>query len=349
MLKAEYIPYTFIFNLPGGTSRGVLTKKPSYFIKIWNVDTPETFGLGEVSLIPKLSPESTEQVEVLLNEFIKNPGLFINNKDLTNFPAVKFGIETALTDLETGGRRILYSSDFTTGKKGIKINGLIWMGKRDVMLQRLKEKVKQGFTCIKIKVGAIDFNDELILLKHIRKTFSQHDVEIRVDANGAFSPNNAFEKLDALSKYHIHSIEQPIKQGNWNKMSNLCKNTPIPIAMDEELIGITGISKREDLLNTIKPQYIILKPSLVGGLNETKKWSLLADNKGIGWWVTSALEGNIGLNAIAQWTFINGLDMPQGLGTGQVFSNNIVSPLKIVGEQLWYNPKTKWDLKLATM
>ncbi len=343
MLKAEYTPYKFIFNVPSGTSRGILTEKPSYFIKVWNTDNPEICGIGEVSLMPGLSPENTKQVEGLLNEFIKNPTPFADNKDLSDSPAVKFGIETALSDLKTGGKKVLFPSDFTDGKAGIKINGLIWMGNKDVMLKRLKKKVGQGFSCIKIKIGAIGFNDELNLLKYIRKVYSKNDVEIRVDANGAFSPHNAIEKLEALSKFNIHSIEQPIKQGQWDKMATLCKNTPIPIAMDEELIGIYGNDKKEGLLDTIKPQYIILKPSLIGGLNQTKKWALLANKRGIGWWITSALEGNIGLNAIAQWTFLNGSDMPQGLGTGQVFSNNITSPLKIKGEQLWHTPNQKWQ------
>lgn len=339
MLKASYKPYKFIFNFPGGTSRGVLTEKLSYFIKIWDIDQPDIIGLGEVSLLPNLSPENPEQVEVQLNEFIKNPKLFFEQKDLSKFPAIKFGIETALLDLKTGGKQILYPSGFINGKNGIRINGLIWMGNKDLMLKRLKEKVEQGFTCIKLKIGAINFEDELDLIKHIRKAYSYKNLEIRVDANGAFTPQNALKKLDSLSKFNIHSIEQPIKQGQWNDMATLCRQTPLPIALDEELIGISDINLRTELIDTIKPQYIILKPSLIGGLKETELWSKLATERNIGWWLTSALEGNIGLNAIAQWTYINGSNMPQGLGTGQVFTNNINSPLVIKGEELWHITK----------
>ena len=336
MLKADYRPYKFIFNFPGGTSRGVLTDKLSYFIRVWNDNTPDIVGLGEVSLIPNLSPETPAQVELLLNRFVKNPHTFYDNEDLSRYPAVKFGIETAILDLKSGGKQILYKSDFTNGKSGIRINGLVWMGDKELMLKRIRDKVESGFTCIKLKIGAINFNDELDLLKFIRKKYSHNDLEIRVDANGAFNFEDALLKLNTLTKYDIHSIEQPIKQGQWSKMATLCKQTPLPIALDEELIGVSDIGKRKSMLDTVNPQYIILKPSLIGGLNDTKIWSKLADERNIGWWVTSALEGNIGLNAIAQWTYINGSDMPQGLGTGQVFSNNTPSPLIIKGEKLWH-------------
>lgn len=336
MLKASYKPYKFIFNFPGGTSRGILTDKLSYFIKVWDNIQPDIIGLGEVSLLPNLSPESPEQVENQLNEFIKNPESFYKQTDLSKYPAIKFGIETAIFDLKTGGKQILYPSDFTKGESGIQINGLVWMGDKDLMLKRFIEKVEQGFTCIKLKIGAINFENELDLLKHIREAFSAKEIEIRVDANGAFTPYNALKKLDSLSKFNIHSIEQPIKQGQWSEMAILCKQTPLPIALDEELIGITDINTRTELLNTIKPQYIILKPSLIGGLKETKIWSKLATERNIGWWITSALEGNIGLNAIAQWTFLNGSKIPQGLGTGQVFTNNTKSQLITRGEYLWH-------------
>lgn len=336
MLKASYKPYKFIFNFPGGTSRGILTDKLSYFIKVWDNIQPDIIGLGEVSLLPNLSPESPEQVENQLNEFIKNPESFYKQTDLSKYPAIKFGIETAIFDLKTGGKQILYPSDFTKGESGIQINGLVWMGDKDLMLKRFIEKVEQGFTCIKLKIGAINFENELDLLKHIREAFSAKEIEIRVDANGAFTPHNALKKLDSLSKFNIHSIEQPIKQGQWSEMAILCKQTPLPIALDEELIGITDINTRTELLNTIKPQYIILKPSLIGGLKETKIWSKLATERNIGWWITSALEGNIGLNAIAQWTFLNGSKIPQGLGTGQVFTNNTKSQLITRGEYLWH-------------
>ncbi|MBI9067757.1 MAG: o-succinylbenzoate synthase [Salinivirgaceae bacterium] len=343
MLKASFKKHIFKFNFPGGTSRGVLLEKVSYFLKIWNSEISEIVGLGEVSLIPNLSPETSEQIELLLNEFIQNPNDFVTTKELKNFPALKFGLETALLDLETGAKKILFPSEFTKGKVGIRINGLVWMGTKDEMLQRIKEKIESGFTCIKIKIGAVSFHDEIELLKFIRKSFSVSDIEIRVDANGAFAPAEALSKLEILSKLQLHSIEQPIKQGQWMEMKRLCANTPLPIALDEELIGIADTDKRIQLLETIKPQYIILKPSLIGGLKDSEEWSKLAIKRNIAWWVTSALEGNIGLNAIAQWTFANGSKMPQGLGTGQVFSNNITSPLEIKGEELYYNPQINWQ------
>jgi o-succinylbenzoate synthase len=342
-MKAGYIFRNMIFNFPGGTSRGVLTEKPSFFIFVWHNNASHITGTGEISLIPKLSPESIGQVKLLLEEFIENPESFIKNKDLSHFPAVKFSIETALLDLKNGGNKILYPSDFTNGQKGIKINGLIWMGNKELMLKRIKEKVSQGYTCIKLKIGAINFADEIDLLKYIRKTFSPDDVELRVDANGAFLPDSALLKLNELAKLKVHSIEQPIKQGQWEEMSKLCAQTPIPIALDEELIGISNTQQREELISTIKPQYIILKPSLIGGLNDAAEWSQLAEQHNTRWWVTSALESNIGLNAIAQWTFVNGSGLPQGLGTGQIFTNNIASPLTIKGEELWYNKKKKWE------
>lgn len=344
MLQATYIKHIFKFNFPGGTSRGVLTEKPSYFIKLWDNQQPSNIGIGEVSLIPGLSPENEEQVENELHNLIKDPEHYIKHKKLSSFPALKFGIETALLDLDKGGQRILYPTDFTKGHKGIQINGLVWMGSKDEMFLRLKEKIESGFKCIKIKVGAIDFDSEMELLKYIRSNFSADNLEIRVDANGAFLPSEALIKLEKLSKLNLHSIEQPIKQGQWPEMEKLCKNTPLPIALDEELIGINSKAQRIELLDAIKPQFIILKPSLIGGLSDAEEWSSLASERNIAWWITSALEGNIGLSAISQWTFKYGSNMPQGLGTGQVFSNNIASPLEIRGEELWYNINTDWEI-----
>ena len=344
MLKAEYKLYKFIFNFPGGTSRGVLTEKTSFFIRVWDSETSDFYGVGEVSLLPKLSLETPDKVKDILNDFIKNPEDF-KNRDLSKYPAVKFGIETAFLDLKNKGKRIIYPSNFTKSLDSIKINGLVWMGDKNTMIKRIIEKIELGFSCIKIKIGAIDFNDELYLLKHIRKQFSVKDIEIRVDANGAFLHSEALKKIDVLSKYNIHSIEQPIKQGQWSDMANICKKTSIPVALDEELIGVSDIQEREDMLKIINPQYIILKPSLIGGFSDAKMWSDLAEKQNIGWWVTSALESNIGLNYIAQWTYINGANMYQGLGTGKVFTNNITSPLAIKGEQLIYDTNIKWDLK----
>lgn len=343
MLKASFQPYIFNFNFPGGTSRGVLTQKPSWFIKLWQDENPEISGWGEVSIIPDLSPDTPEQMESKLTRLANNPQQFLDNPHfLDGFPAIHFGLETAWLDLQNGGKRILFPSEFTQGNAGITINGLVWMGPKEVMRQRISEKIEQGFRCIKIKVGAVDFEDELDLLKHIRQSFSAETLEIRVDANGAFTPENALLKIEQLAKYQLHSIEQPIKQGNWKAMTQLCKRTPLPIALDEELIGLQDSTQQQSMLETIKPQYIILKPSLLGGLKKSEQWIEMAKKLNIGWWATSALEGNIGLNAIAQWTYKQQVSMPQGLGTGQVFSNNVDSPLEIRGQELWYSKNLHW-------
>lgn len=342
MLSVDYKKIVLKFNTPGGTSRGVLTEKPSWIVKIWNSQAPQIIGTGEVSIIPKLSPENESIIEQELKKLQTNAYEYL--KTDSPYPAIKFGIETALQDLNQGGNKILYPSDFTQGKSGIVINGLVWMGSKKEMYDRIKEKIEQGFKCIKIKVGAINFADELDLLKFIRKKFSKQTLELRVDANGAFATNNALQKMEQLTKYHIHSIEQPIKQKQWEEMALICKNTPLPIALDEELIGIKTKRKKTELINAIKPQYIVLKPSLIGGLSDTYEWKLIAEKHNVGWWVTSALEANIGLNAIAQWTYKHGNNMAQGLGTGSVFSNNIYSPLEVHTQQLWYNINKNWEL-----
>ncbi|MCK9206969.1 MAG: o-succinylbenzoate synthase [Salinivirgaceae bacterium] len=344
MLKASYSPYNFHFKVPGGTSRGILTEKPSWILRLWDSSEPEIFGLGEVSIIPGLSPEPIEKLLVELDHFTDGPTVYLNSysQKLVYFPSLQFGIETALLDLKRGGRRILFPSEFTQGEKGIRTNGLIWMGAREEMLCRIQEKLQQGFRCIKIKVGAVDFNHELELLQFIREHYTANTLEIRVDANGAFTPKEVIRKLELLARYQIHSVEQPIKQGQWAEMRGVCLKSPIPVALDEELIGIWEDPLRNELLDVIRPQYIILKPSLIGGLKKTARWSQMADQRNIGWWVTSALEGNIGLNAIAQWIFCQGSTMPQGLGTGQIYTNNFNSPLEMRGEELWYSNDKKW-------
>jgi L-alanine-DL-glutamate epimerase-like enolase superfamily enzyme len=240
----------------------------------------------------------------------------------------------------------LFPSKFTESKDAISINGLIWMGAESFMKQQIKDKLKAGFSVIKMKIGAIDFNTEIALLKNIRKEYSSKEIELRVDANGAFSPKNALEKLKILSDFEIHSIEQPIKQGQFDEMAALCDKTPIPIALDEELIGVFDVTKKQEMLQIIKPQYIILKPSLVGGFKSSEEWIKLAENQQIGWWITSALESNIGLNAIAQWTYTLQTKMPQGLGTGSLFTNNMVSPLEVKSGCLYYNNNKKWEFNI---
>lgn len=337
MIKSEIIPYELHFKQPAGTSRGVYTTRKVWYVKFTDTETGNT-GMGECAPLPNLSCDDIPDYEEILRKHcfnIEKTGE-IDYKSLNNYPSMLFGIETALKHLHSKSLA-LWNTSFSRGEEGITINGLIWMGSFDEMYKRLEEKMKSGFRCIKLKIGAIDFDKELQLLSHIRKYFSPRDIEIRVDANGAFGPDDAMEKLNALSQFHIHSIEQPIRQGQWEKMKELCSMSPIGIALDEELIGINDRSEKIRLLDTICPQYIILKPSLHGGIYGSGEWIELAKERGIGYWITSALESNIGLNAIAQWTATQDHKLPQGLGTGLLFTDNIDSPLYIKGEKLWFD------------
>ena len=340
MLKADYKKITLIFKRPGGTSRGVLTTKDSWILSVWDVDNPSIIGMGECSVIYGLSPDPVSTYEAKLEELTDHINTF-SDVDLANYPSIQFGMETALSDLHAGGKKVLFPSLFTRGKKGIPINGLVWMGTFEYMRQQIIDKLEAGYDCVKLKIGVIDFEKELTLLKMIRKDFGKIELELRVDANGAFSAADALEKLKRLSDYHIHSIEQPIKQNQWEEMALLCDSSPIDIALDEELIGLKD-NEVTTMLETIKPKYIILKPSLLGGLRRSRFFIEQAEKQGVGWWVTSALESNIGLNAIAQWTATLNNPMPQGLGTGQLYTNNFTSPLYIDKAQLFYNPNAEW-------
>lgn len=346
MLQLSYKKHVFNFKRPAGTSRGVLRHKTSYFLTVWDTENPEVKGIGECSTIKGLSPDPWHDYEYTLNEMQKHPDPMDiwMNEGLKNFPSIRFGLETALIDMHRGGQRVLFPSDFTRGNKGIPINGLIWMGDFDFMMQQIKEKTDAGYRCIKLKIGAIDFDKELELLHYIRKKYSPQKLELRVDANGAFLPSEVMEKLKRLSELQIHSIEQPIRAGQWDEMALLCKESPIPIALDEELIRLKDREELRRMLQHINPQYIVLKPSLLGGLSTAKQAIEEAEYANTGWWVTSALEGNIGLNALAQWTYLLESPMPQGLGTGQLFTNNIPSPLSIKGDQLFYDKEKNWDL-----
>ncbi len=343
-MKATYFKHTLEFKRPSGTSRGILKTKESWFIKLENEDK---FGIGECGLLKGLSIDSIEDYENTLKWTCENIhlGLDILYPKLKDFPSIQFGLEMAFQSFVSANPYVLFPSAFTDGKQGMVINGLIWMGEKSFMKSQIQDKIEQGFSCIKLKIGAIDFESELELLKYIRSEFSASDIELRVDANGAFAPENALDKLKRLSKFDLHSIEQPIAQGQWDKMAQLCEETPLPIALDEELIGLTDVTKKEKALLTIKPQYIILKPSLIGGFQGSKEWIELANKNQINWWMTSALESNIGLNAIAQFTFVQDNNMPQGLGTGGLYTNNVESPLSIEGEKIMYKPDTKWENK----
>lgn len=346
MLVSDFHYYPLNFKRPSGTSRGILTKKEAWFVRVWDNENPEIKGIGECSIIRGLSPDDRDNYEDKIKEVCEN----INKhqayfkEGLTEWPSIFFGFEMAFKDLFNGGKRILFESDFTEKEAKIPINGLVWMGDKDHMQKQVQEKIHAGFKCIKLKIGAINFQEELEILKSIRERFSSEEIEIRVDANGAFHPDDALKKLLALSELNIHSIEQPIRAGNWEAMAKLCRDTPLPIALDEELIGIYKLEDKIKLIKQIQPQYIIIKPSLVGGFHGSREWITIADEHEIPWWMTSALESNIGLNAIAQWAYTLNNPMPQGLGTGQLFTNNINAPLEVKNGYLSYNNSKTWKL-----
>ena len=289
-------------------------------------------------------PDYEEKLQWLCDNI--NLGFDKIYNELIEFPSLQIGLETAFKSLNSENKFEIFPSEFSRGEESIPINGLVWMGDKDFMKQQISDKLQQGFTCIKMKIGAIDFKTELDLLKSIRKEYSPSDIELRVDANGAFSPSEALEKLKWLSDLQLHSIEQPIKQGQWQEMARLCEDTPLPIALDEELIGIFSEEEKKKMMETINPQYIILKPTLVGGFKGGDSWIEIAETKNIGWWITSALESNVGLNAIAQYTFSKNSKLPQGLGTGSLFTNNIISPLEVCNGRLHYNTNLHWDFKI---
>jgi len=327
---------TLHFKQPAGTSRGVYTERKSWLVKATDGDR---VGLGECAPLPDLSCDASPRyADMLLAhcQQLQQTGT-LDTEALRPYPSMLFGIETALLSLEKGGD-CLFDTPFAHGQEGIPINGLVWMGRYDEMLQRIEQKLEQGYRCIKLKIGAIDFDQELDLIKRLRSRFSHSELELRLDANGAFTFDEALYRLELLSQYAIHSIEQPIKPRQWAFMAELCRESPLPIALDEELIGINDPGQKAQMLNIVKPAYIVVKPSLHGGMSGTREWVDTARSQGIGSWITSALESNIGLNAIAQLaSHIYGpaIAMPQGLGTGQLFTDNIDMPLEIRDCKLW--------------
>ena len=322
-----------------------MTQKETWFIVL---EENGKKGIGECGILRGLSIDDRDDYEEKLIWTCQNIHLGEEKlwDELIEFPSIQFGIEMAFQSLKSENPFVLFPSDFTNSTKSIVINGLVWMGDEQFMKEQIEEKLAQGFTCIKLKIGAIDFQKELDLLRFIRQNFDAKTIEIRVDANGAFSENLALSKLNQLAGYELHSIEQPIAKNHTDTMSELCKITPIPIALDEELIGVFSLEEKEQLLQKIKPQYIILKPSFIGGFRGTKQWIDLAEKNNIGWWITSALESNVGLNAIAQFTFLQNNKMPQGLGTGSLYTNNFDCPLEVSNGQLWYRNDLSWDFNL---
>jgi len=351
-MQVNWLKYILKFKFKVGTSRGILTDKTSYFVLIRSKHNK--IGIGECSPLKGLSiddrPDFEEYLTQVCTEMVHqteptldNLRSFINQFISTDWPSIKMGFETAWRDFILKGDRVIFKNKFLTGDK-IPINGLIWMGDRQFMREQIKKRIKEGYSCLKMKIGAIDFQTELDLLKFIRDFSKDQQVTIRVDANGAFSPDEAYRNLEKLAQLNIHSIEQPLKPGQWNHMGKLCKEANIPIALDEELIGIHGHIEKKQLLESLKPQFIVLKPSLLGGFFETSEWIVLAEERKIGWWITSALESNIGLNAIAQFTLENKILREQGLGTGQLYLNNFYSPLKVENGYISYSRERSWNL-----
>ena len=351
-MKVHWTKYNLKFKFDAGTSRGILKSKVSYFVFI--KDNSGVTGIGECSLLPGLSiddrPEFEDKLTRVCNSYQQQnisdyDSLlkFLEEQLAEGWPSIRMGIETAFLDQVNGGDRIVFHNGFINGAT-IPINGLIWMGEKRFMLEQVKEKIESGFRCIKVKIGAIDFDAELDVLKYVRSKFTDQDITLRVDANGAFNMKNVMEKLNLLEGLKIHSIEQPIKAGQWESMRKLCESSPIPIGLDEELIGDYTYGQKKELIELIKPHYIILKPSLLGGFNALDDWIQIARSNKVGWWITSALESNIGLNAMCLYTFGLGIEMEQGLGTGALYGNNIESPLVVKNGNIQYVKGHSWDL-----
>ncbi len=345
-LSARWIKKRFQFKNTATTSRGTLNEKFSYFILIHESSEPNFMGIGECAPLSGLSPELNHNFEKKLDEVCDN----IHNYEsylsggLDDYSSILFGLETALLDLDSFGNKILFPSKFTEGIEPIHFNGLIWMGDPDFMVKQINEKLENGFNTIKLKVGNNRREEELFILEQLRSNFSEFELEIRLDANGAFKPSQALRIIEEYANFQIHSIEQPIKPGNWEDLSEICRESPVPIALDEELIGISDYNQKSELIETTLPHYLILKPTLCGGIQGAEEWIAIAEEYNIGWWATSALESNLGLNAIAQWVFTNHNPLPQGLGTGQLFEKNFKSPLYSSEDDLYYDPSIKWDL-----
>ncbi|HLF35125.1 MAG TPA: o-succinylbenzoate synthase [Cyclobacteriaceae bacterium] len=350
MIKIHSGKYNLKFRFVAGTSRGELTERDTWYVRITDDDSG-VYGLGECAPIPGFSPDASPvfgetlakiclEIQECMNE--DGPDLDLISRIDPELPSVKMGFETALNDLHNGGKRVIFENGFHSGNKKIPINGLVWMGSRDFMEEQIYEKIREGFACIKIKIGAMDSGTELDILRGLRKKYGPQDLAIRVDANGAFSADEVHGFLDQLAQLKIHSIEQPLKPVFMEELSGLCRNSPVPIALDESLVG--HAAHKERIIDEMRPAYIVLKPTLLGGFNETDQWIRLAGTKNIGWWITSFLESNIGLNALCQYVAEYDTALEQGLGTGKLYHNNIGSPLRLRGDRIYYSKIDSWDL-----
>ena len=346
MIRAAWKEITLTPKFELGTSKGPITARTVWYLIAWDSERPEVRGIGEAALFPGHSKEFPADVRTKLLELCADTSNWTTRlkDDLVDVPSVRFAVEQCLKDLDVSGSKILFPSAFTLGREGIPINGLVWMGDKATMKQRIREQIDGGYTTVKMKIGAIGIDDEIALLRSVRDEFTASDITLRVDANGAFNARNAMDVLQRLADLQVHSIEQPVPPGLYEVMAELCERSPVRIALDEDLIGLNTHDAKVDLLDNLKPAYIVIKPSLVGGWNAAEEWIALANARSIGWWITSALESSIGLNAIAQWTATLGVNMPQGLGTGGVYTNNIPCPLLSARGELRYHPEVPWDL-----
>lgn len=348
-MRLDFAPYVLDFKEPAGTSRGILTEKITCLLRLYDENNSEIAGIGEAAVFPGLSPEADDRFFYKLMELQANVRIG-KPTDLSHFPSLQFGFEQAIRDYSGGCTGVYYESPFVHGMSDIEINGLVWMGDYDRMISRIEEKLSDGFKCIKLKIGAIDWRQEVEMIRFIRDRYDADKVEIRTDANGGFDMDSAIPRLKRLADLGVHSIEQPIKAGNPMLMRFLCDVSPLPIALDEELIGKYTAEEKARTLDEIKPAYIVIKPTLTGGFSGAEEWIRLAEERGIGWWITSSLESNIGLNALSQWVATLHNEMPQGLGTGALFTNNFTSPLFLEGDRLKYNPEKSLDRgKLAEL
>lgn len=346
MLKAVWKEVTLNPRFPLGTSKGVIHARTVWFLLAWDEERPAVKGIGEAAPFPGHSREFPADVRTKLVELCADTSNWRQRLegDLVQVPSVRFAVEQCLKDLEASGSKVLFPSEFTLGRKGIPINGLVWMGDKATMRHRIQAQVDGGNRCVKMKIGALHIEDELDLLAGVRREFNADELTLRVDANGAFNHGNVMPVLNRLADLRVESIEQPIAPGLYESMTEVCANSPVPVALDEDLIGHNITQAKQDLLDHVRPQYIVIKPGMVGGWAAAKEWIDLAVQRNIGWWITSALESSIGLNAIAQWTATLGVSMPQGLGTGQVYADNIPAPLAVQAGALYYRPESAWDL-----
>lgn len=348
-VSGSFFARTFTFGFDARTSRGRMSDRRSWFIKVVDDGAPGITGYGECGPLPGLSVDDVPEFEDVLTTSLKKISEVTLPTDVPQmvrgivpdgFPSIAFGLETALLDLQHGGTRLIFDNSFIRGVP-IPINGLVWMGDRDSMLRQVRDLVAKRFTCIKVKVGGLDFDVECAMLREIRERYDADAVTLRLDANGAFGEDEVMSRLETLAKFSVHSIEQPLKAGS-PQMAEVCRRSPIPVALDEELIGKE--SEKTKLLETLRPAYIILKPSLHGGIWHCREWIRLAEENNIGWWITSALESGIGLNAIAQFTAEYNPTIPQGLGTGSIYTDNIPSPLRVVNGCLVSDPLGVWHV-----